>query len=73
MKKRNKGLYGFCPVWVEGLQEEHITIYERHPLLKPLFILSHYMVVATIYVMSAMNPNYEPKFPIKIYLDKEEQ
>jgi hypothetical protein len=73
MKKRNKGLYGFCPVWVEGLEEEHIIMYARHSLLKPLFALSHCMVVATIYVMSAMNPNYEPKFPIKIYLDKEEK
>jgi uncharacterized membrane protein len=62
----HKGWFGFCPVYLSGVETDGPVIVERHAILLPLFILSELMFAVMFAVAGALVPSYEPLWPIRI-------
>lgn len=62
----HKGWFGFCPVYLAGVESGEPMIHERHKLLLPVMILSEGFFGAFFFARSLLQPSYEPQWPIWI-------
>ena len=62
----HKGWLGICPVYIGGLDDEGPVIAERHWSFIPLMKISEFMQRLCRFVLSAINPHYEPMWAIRV-------
>lgn len=62
----HKGWFGLCPVYIAELDTDEPFIEPRHWLFEPLMFISHYGFVSLIFLISLVDPEYEPNWPIRI-------
>jgi hypothetical protein len=62
-----KGWFGICPVYYDDPYNNVAPlIIERHALLLPLFIFSEWMYGIAAFVGTALDPEFEPNWPLRI-------
>jgi hypothetical protein len=62
----HKGWFGLCPVHLGNLEDDAPNIDPRHPMLSPLMDLSEVLFGLMFQIAHAMNPSYEPLFPLRV-------
>lgn len=66
-KPTHKGLmFGLVPVYLDMSNEECPCIEARHWILEIPLDICHAIFACCVFVMTAMDANYEPSFPIMI-------
>lgn len=65
-KFTHKGWFGLCPIYIADLESGEPTLVERHRVFFPLFLLSEFVFGAIFAVQTALDPYYEPEWPIRI-------
>lgn len=66
MDLTHKGWFGFCPVFIGGLDSDAPLIVERHWMALPLFMLSEAIFSIIFMVCSMLDPEFQPTWPIRI-------
>lgn len=66
MNWTHKGWFGLCPVYIAELDSGAPIIDPRHWSLLPLMAASEWIYTALFFVMSAVNADYQPAWPIRI-------
>lgn len=62
----HKGWFGLCPVYLGNLDDACPLVLERSRLLVPLMMLSEAMFGVVNWCMSALRPDHEPGWPIRV-------
>lgn len=66
MKATHKGWFLFCPIYMNFDNEEAPDLWARKSWLEPLFSVCNWLQQQFMWVMSYLNPNYEPMFAIMV-------
>ena len=62
-----KGWFGVCPVYYDDpYASQAPMIIERHALFIPLFALSEWLYALAFSCAAAMNPHFEPNWPLRV-------
>lgn len=62
----HKGWFGMCPVYLAGVETDCPDLDVRHWSLAWLLTMSVWMLGSMIWIRTAMDPLYDPEFPIVI-------
>lgn len=62
----HKGWFGVCPVFLAEIDSDGPIMDPRHWSLVPLFWFSEILMAFVVFCTSAMNPEWEPVWPIRI-------
>lgn len=60
------GWIGLCPVYIGDLDKEGPCVKVRYPWLEYWLDFNDWLIGFAIWCYSAMNPDWEPMFPIRI-------
>lgn len=66
MTATHKGWFLFCPVLLDMADDECPGVWARWWWLEPMLSVAHAMQATMIWMLSAMNPDYEPTFMLKV-------
>lgn len=62
----HRGWLGLCPVYIGNLESDSPLLMARRPWLEWLLTASTWGFHTVNIVCSALNPNFEPGFPIRV-------
>lgn len=62
----HRGWFGLCPVFVGMVESEGPALMARHPVLEWWLDLQEILLGSAGFVLSLLNPGYEPMWPIRI-------
>lgn len=65
-KITHKGWFGLCPVYFGGLDTLAPLVAPRHWVFKPLMVLSEICFYLVFRVVSFIDPDFQPMWPLKI-------
>jgi hypothetical protein len=66
MKFTHKGWFGFCPVYFANLESISPFVHERHWIFTPVMILNEWIFGALFFILTSINNEYEPMWPLKV-------
>lgn len=62
----HKGWFGICPVYLAKIETDAPVVEPRWRFLGCLLVLSEAVFGLIIYIATAINPDYEPAWPLLI-------
>lgn len=62
----HKGWFGICPIYLRNPDSDCPTVAPRWNWVVPLFVVSEWWQGAAIWLCTVVNPDYEPRWKIRI-------
>jgi hypothetical protein len=62
----HKGWFFMCPIYLNANDGEGMAVEARLAILEPWFDVNRYLFSLCAWLMTAIDPNYEPMFPFRV-------
>jgi len=66
MKYTHKGWFFLCPIYLNADDGEGMAVEARYEWLEPWFTVNYWIFDAMVFLMTLINPEYEPEFPFHV-------
>jgi hypothetical protein len=60
------GWFFMCPIYLNANEGDGMAVEARHWMLEPWFTVNELIFAACVWIMTSINPEYEPMFPFRV-------